>query len=167
MAALGKQEEEDTTEIETFIREYNLQTVASGLFREGVQIEDICAKTEDELDAFAVKLSADTEEQQRFKQAVHDKKARADDDEEQKGDKVFVKTLMGKTLSIELTQGMSIKNLKERIEEKEGIPQKQQKLVFAGRTLDADSKTMEQCNIENGSELHLILKSKNDGCCIL
>ena len=69
------------------------------------------------------------------------------------------------TISVDFWSKMKVKELKERIEQQEGIAQKQQKLVFAGKQL-SDDVTLGQYNIKAGSQMHIILKSKND-CCIL
>lgn len=67
-----------------------------------------------------------------------------------------VKTLTGKEVEIDIEPSDTIERIKERIEEREGIPPVQQRLIFAGKQM-ADDKTARDCNIEGGSVLHLVL----------
>ena len=69
---------------------------------------------------------------------------------------IKVKTLTGKEIEIDIDPADKIERVKERVEEKEGIPPQQQRLIFGGRQM-ADEKTVKDYNIEAGSVLHLVL----------
>jgi hypothetical protein len=64
----------------------------------------------------------------------------------QGGIQLFVKTLTGKTMSIEVKEGESIEELKAKITKKEGIPAEQQRIIFGGQQLQ-DGKTINDYNI--------------------
>ncbi|XP_026421345.1 polyubiquitin-like [Papaver somniferum] len=72
------------------------------------------------------------------------------------GTMIKVKTLTGKEIEIDIEPTDTIDRIKERVEEKEGIPPVQQRLIYAGKQL-ADDKTAKEYNIEGGSVLHLVL----------
>ncbi|KAL9236138.1 hypothetical protein vseg_010843 [Gypsophila vaccaria] len=72
------------------------------------------------------------------------------------GTMIKVKTLTGKEIEIDIEPNDTIDRVKERVEEKEGIPPVQQRLIYAGKQL-ADDKTAKDYNIEGGSVLHLVL----------
>lgn len=69
---------------------------------------------------------------------------------------IKVKTLTGKEIEIDIEPSDTIERVKERVEEKEGIPPIQQRLIFAGKQMN-DDKTAKDYNIEGGSVLHLVL----------
>mmetsp|Transcript_15050 Transcript_15050/g.34897 ORF Transcript_15050/g.34897 Transcript_15050/m.34897 type:complete len:343 (-) Transcript_15050:1466-2494(-) len=73
------------------------------------------------------------------------------------GMQLFVKTLTGKTVSIEVEEGESIEDVKAKIAEKEGIPPEQQRLIFGGQQLQ-DSKTLDDYDVGDDSTLHLVLR---------
>ncbi|CAL9129587.1 unnamed protein product [Musa acuminata var. zebrina] len=75
---------------------------------------------------------------------------------------IKVKTLTGKEIEIDIEPTDTIDRIKERVEEKEGIPPVQQRLIYAGKQL-ADDKTAKEYNIEGGSVLHLVLALRG-GC---
>jgi ubiquitin len=73
------------------------------------------------------------------------------------GMQLFVKTLTGKTVSIEVEEGESIEDVKAKISEKEGIPPEQQRLIFGGQQLQ-DGKTIDDYNVGDDATLHLVLR---------
>lgn len=73
------------------------------------------------------------------------------------GMQVFVKTLSGKTISVECEPDESIESLKEKIMAKEGVPPDQQRIIFGGKQLDTQ-KNLSDYDIDDDSTLHLVLR---------
>ena len=72
---------------------------------------------------------------------------------------IFIKTLQGKTMTVNVNDEDTIESIKQKILDKEGIPIEQQRLVFNGKQLE-DDQTVGGYNLENNSNIHLVLRLK-------
>lgn len=72
------------------------------------------------------------------------------------GTMIKVKTLTGKEIEIDIQLTDTMARIKERVEEREGIPPLQQRLIYGGKQL-GDDKTAKEINLQRGSVLHLVL----------
>lgn len=73
------------------------------------------------------------------------------------GMQLFVKTLTGKTVTVDVEPGDSVETLKHKIQEKEGVPPEEQRIIFGGKQLQGE-KTIADFELEEGNTIHLVLR---------
>jgi len=71
---------------------------------------------------------------------------------------IFVKTMKGKSIAISVDPNETIGEFKQKIEYREGIPKHEQRLIFAGKELNIDKKTLNDFNIQKESTIHLVIR---------
>ena len=90
---------------------------------------------------------------------AHQKSARDDCKELEEGTtfQIFIKTLTGKTLTIVVRKEDTVENLKQKIQDREGIPSNEQRLIYAGKELHGN-RILSDYNISKDATLHLVLR---------
>ncbi|KAG2539658.1 NEDD8-like [Panicum virgatum] len=111
-----------------------------------------------EVDALAERLNAiDVDGEPVADMAVDD------DVEVARSRKIKVKMLTGREIDVDVEPTDPVGRIKERVEEQEGIPPEQQRLIFGGKQL-ADGKTVRESNVTAGSIIHLVLAVRGGRC---
>jgi ubiquitin-like protein Nedd8 len=77
---------------------------------------------------------------------------------------IKVKTLAGRTIDVDVEPTDPVSRIKERVQEQEGIPPEQQRLIFEGKLL-ADGKTVRESKVTPGCVIHLVLALRGGGGC--
>ena len=71
---------------------------------------------------------------------------------------VYIKTLSGQTISVKVTPQDTVRDVKQKIFEQEGIPVDKQRMIFVGEQLNDDDRLLDH-RIEHESAVHLVFRS--------
>ena len=174
--AAAEDQESKNDEIDQFAKEFHLSRDLENEIRaKGINLTDLCSQSQQQIDDMVSELTNNEEEQEALKKAIEGWKSKvaaakaSTPKKDENGNRIYeiyVKTLSGNYMTMEVTKVMTIGDLKKAIERKENIAEKTQKLVYGANELADDKATMDECGLEAEAQLHIILTNKRS-CVIL